>query len=395
MTKAIKFNLLLDKHPVRDLEDLLAHFNLDDLLTAYHSQTLHRWLEVRGLTEELNQLMAIKSADELGIASALCELFQENISEADIKTAVYPLEFRRQQQQQLEQLASQQFNKNAVIKSYHAGYDKLYAEMLEKADDYPFLKAAIHTLWTDYAQLFSVDFVRFFYDFIDKSPLTLFTILANDDYRLSELFIKQRREKLFSCIPRPYSEKGNEGGMIKYESNTKQLNWTKITDQKVIIKSIDNKSNQAKIKDNNGIVYSGNDAVGKILDGLNFYSLKSSSTNSPASAWGLAMVANGDAAFQSGVCDAVVYAIITPTQSTPLLPPYQSYSGITDGYWKDLQPKGTKCLILSMEDGNFIRNSGKNGEELNAEAINKEFLILDGIDYKSNNADHALIYMVI
>jgi hypothetical protein len=48
-----------------------------------------------------------------------------------------------------------------------------------------------------------------------------------------------------------------------------------------------------------------------------------------------------------------------------------------------------------MEEGNFIRNIGNNGEELNAEAINKEFLILDGIDYKSNNADHALIYMVI
>ena len=48
-----------------------------------------------------------------------------------------------------------------------------------------------------------------------------------------------------------------------------------------------------------------------------------------------------------------------------------------------------------MENGNFIRNANKNGEELNANAINKEFLILDGIDYKSNNADHALIYMVI
>jgi hypothetical protein len=81
--------------------------------------------------------------------------------------------------------------------------------------------------------------------------------------------------------------------------------------------------------------------------------------------------------------------------SLPLLHPYQSYAGHTDGYWKDLQPKGTKCLILSMEAGNFIRNSGKNGEELNSNVVNEEFLILDGIDYKSNNANHALIYMVI
>jgi hypothetical protein len=223
MTKAIKFNLLLDKHPVRDLEDLLAHFNLDDLLTAYHSHTLHRWLEVRDLTEELNQLMAINSADELGIANALCKLFQENISEADIKTAVYPLEFRKQQQQQLEQLASQQFNKNAVIKSYHAGYDKLCAEMEEKADDYPFLKAAVNTLWTDYAQLFSVDFDLFFSIFIEESPLTLFTMLANDDYRQSGLFNREQKERLFSHIPSPYKE----GESIKFQKDT-NLNWEKM-----------------------------------------------------------------------------------------------------------------------------------------------------------------------
>ena len=162
MTKAIKFNLLLDKHPVRDLEDLRANFNLDDLLTAYHSHTLHRWLEVRGLTEELDCLNAIKSRNELTIASALCELFHETISEADIKTAVYPIEFRQQQQQRLEKLDSQLFKKDVVIKGYHGGYEKLCAEMLEKASDYPFLKAAVNTLWTDYAQLFSVDFDLFF-----------------------------------------------------------------------------------------------------------------------------------------------------------------------------------------------------------------------------------------
>jgi hypothetical protein len=359
MTKAIKFNLLLDKHPVRDLEDLLANFNLDDLLTAYHSRTLHHWLEVRGLTEELNQLMAINSADELDIASALCELFQENISEADIKTAVYPLKFRKQQQQQqqqLEQLASQQFNKNAVIKSYHAGYEQLCEEMLEKADDYPFLKAAVNNLWVDYAQLFSVDFVRFFYDFIDTSPLTLFTMLANDDYRQSEFFDDDYKEIVFSYIPSPYET-------ITFQKNTNQK-FEKVTPLTVVIKKINDSSNHVHINDNNNTQYKGEAGVGKTLIGLKFYS-------------------NNDN-------DFIKYEPLTP------FPAYlQSYAGHTDGYWKDLQPKGKKCLILSMEEGNFIRNIGKNGEELNADTINKEFLILDGIDYKSNNADHALIYMVI
>jgi hypothetical protein len=373
MTKAIKFNLLLDKHPVRDLDDLRANFNLDDLLTAYHSHTLHRWLEVRGLTAELAQLNAIKSTDELMIASALCELFQENLSEADIKTAVYPIEFRRQQQQQLEQLANQQFEREAVLKNYHAGYEQLCAEMLEKAENYPFLKAAVNTLWADYAPLFSVGFLSFFNLFIEKSPLTLFNMLANNTYRQSGLFEPEKKESLFSCIPSPYMELDE----IEYKKDTNR-NWVKITDQRVIVKTINNSSGQVIIKDNNNPEedvgndckrykrYIGCAGVGKILDRLYFYSNTSS--------------------------DAIEYA---PLIVVPLIPPYQSYAGHTDGYWKDLQPKGTKCLILSMEEGNFIRNTNKNGEEFNTVAVNKEFLILDGIDYKSNNADHALVYMVI
>ncbi len=297
-------------------------------------------------------------------ASALCELFQETISEADIKTAVYPLEFRKQQQKQLEQLTSQQFKKDTVIKSYHAGYDKLYAEMLEKNDDYPFLKAAVNMLWTDYAQLFRVDFNRFFDEFTEKSPLTLFTMLANDNYRQSGFFDRKQKEIVFSYIRKLYEDVGKE----IYFCNNTNGSWEKLTDQKIILINIHGGSGKVKIKDNNDKEYSDDDnnVVGTIMDGLYFWSRSCSGSG------------------------FVRYALFTP-----LLLFLKSYAGITDGYWKDLQPKGTYCLILKMEDGNFIRNSGKNGEELNAQAVNKEFLILDGIDYKSNNADHALIYMVI
>ncbi|MEI6336442.1 MAG: hypothetical protein WCS87_17940 [Methylococcaceae bacterium] len=287
------------------MDDLRANFNLDDLLTAYHSHTLHRWLEVRDLQDELKQIKCIRGYSEKTIAEQLCKILFSDLNQEEIEAAVYPIEFRKQQQQQLEQLTSQQFSKDAVIKSYHAGYEKLCADMLEKAEDYQFLKAAVNTLWIDYAQLFRVDFNRFFDEFIEKSPLTLFTMLANDDYRQSEIF----------------------DGKYHYTNSFEE-------------------------------------ELQEIEDMDKTYNYK------------------------SRIFDKTRY-------NRSLISSIQSYSGITDGYWKDLQPKGTKCLILGMEAGNFIRNSGKNGEELNAEAINKEFLILDGIDYKSNNADHALIYMVI
>ncbi len=364
MTKAIKFNLLLDKHPVRDLTDLRANFNLDDLLTAYHSQVLHRWLEVRGLSAELSQLQEIAGSDELTIARALCQLFHADISEAQIQAAVYSLEFREQQRQQLEVLASQEFQRNTVIKSYHAGYEQLCEEMLEKTEDYPFLKAAVNTLWADYEPLFRVDFDLFFALFIEQSPLTLYTMLANEAYRQSELFDKERKEIAFSKIPSSYKEKEGKAVNVAGEG----YDWKTITDQKVFIKSLKNASGRAKIRDKNNNEYVGDIGVGKTLVGLSFYSY--------------------------GSTDNIKYAPII-LKPIPLLPPYQSYAGATEGYWKDLEPEGTKCLILKMENGNFIRNAGKNGEELNAEAVNKEFLILDGIDYKSNNANHALIYLVI
>ncbi len=379
MTKAIKFNLLLDKHPVRDLTDLHANFNLDDLLSAYHSQVLHRWLEVRGLSAELSQLQAITSKNELTIARALCQLFHADISEAQIQSAVYPFEFREQQRQRLEALASQQFQRNAVIKSYHAGYDQLCKEMLEKAGDYPFLKAAVNTLWADYEQLFRVDFDLFFALFIEQSPLTLFTMLANEAYRQSGLFDKERKDILFSFIPsrtilrKKEIEKESKVLLCEVDYDDE---WKQITDDRVVIKKVNNLSDSVRLKDNQGKEYPDETAEGNVLNGLHYLS------------------------YGSG--DSVEYAPFVKEwieervkSNSPLPAYYHAFGGVTDGYWKDLQPKGTKCLVLKMEAGNFVRNASKNGEELNAEAVNKAFLILDGIDYKSNNANHDLIYMVI
>jgi hypothetical protein len=391
MTKAIKFNLLLDKHPVRDLTDLRANFNLDDLLTAYHSQVLHRWLEVRGLSAELSQLQAVTSKNELTIARALCQLFHADIGEAQIQAAVYPFEFREQQRQQLEALASQQFQRNAVIKSYHAGYEQLCEEMLEKAEDYPFLKTAVNTLWADYEQLFRVDFDLFFALFIEQSPLTVFTMLANEAYRQSGLFDKEQKETAFLKIPRL-----NEIGKTrKYQKDTHGI-WEKITDQKVCVTKI-NATSSSVIKEPD-IIFRRSRTLSQISSSDYIENASSSSvkikenggTEEYLGTQGIGLIFNGLDFYSNSSYDYIEYELLLPVQSS-----YRSYAGATEGYWKDLEPKGTKCLVLKMEAGNFVRNAGKNGEELNAEAVNKEFLILDGIDYKSNNAKHALIYMVI
>ena len=66
-----------------------------------------------------------------------------------------------------------------------------------------------------------------------------------------------------------------------------------------------------------------------------------------------------------------------------------------DGYWKDLEPKGKKFMIVSMEIGDFVRSAGKSGGDLTGSDIKNAFVILDGIDYKSNYSSHKLRYMEV
>lgn len=71
------------------------------------------------------------------------------------------------------------------------------------------------------------------------------------------------------------------------------------------------------------------------------------------------------------------------------------FAGQTNSYWKDLEPSSKKCLIVSIKQGNCVRNQGNVGMELNADQANGQYLLLDGIDYKSHSDTDQLIYMEV
>lgn len=71
------------------------------------------------------------------------------------------------------------------------------------------------------------------------------------------------------------------------------------------------------------------------------------------------------------------------------------FEGETEGYWKDLEPKGKKYMILQMEEGDQVRSAGVTGGGLSYEQIKNKFVILDGIDYKSHDCTHELFYMEV
>lgn len=72
-----------------------------------------------------------------------------------------------------------------------------------------------------------------------------------------------------------------------------------------------------------------------------------------------------------------------------------SFSGMTDGYWKDLEPKGKRYMIIRIENGDYVRSAGHSGGDLSVIDILNKFVIVDGIDYKSNSDTHELLYMEV
>jgi len=64
MAKKIKFNLIVDNKPIRNLEELIENFNLDDISKLFENNTLHKWLDVRGYNEHLEKINKIKNLDQ-------------------------------------------------------------------------------------------------------------------------------------------------------------------------------------------------------------------------------------------------------------------------------------------------------------------------------------------
>lgn len=72
-----------------------------------------------------------------------------------------------------------------------------------------------------------------------------------------------------------------------------------------------------------------------------------------------------------------------------------TFAGKTDGYWKDLEPKGKQYMIVSMGEGDYVRSAGQSGGDLSSSDILNNFVIIDGVDYKSNSAIRKLLYMEV
>ena len=90
MAKTIKFNLILDNCPVRNIEGLQEHFSIEDMLKYFENGLLLRWLDVRGYETQYAAVEAVdKSLDRKEIVMALVKIFEVvEMDAADIEKAI-------------------------------------------------------------------------------------------------------------------------------------------------------------------------------------------------------------------------------------------------------------------------------------------------------------------
>ncbi|WP_317383410.1 hypothetical protein [Anaerobiospirillum succiniciproducens] len=183
MAKTIKFNLMCDGYPCRNIEDVQEHFCIEDMLEYYESGLLKRWLEVRGFKDELAEVEAIKATEVLQITEELIRIFEILTDEDKVKEAVSLINYQKKRQAANQVNEESGYQSATVISNYVSGYDSIVKEMLDKSTPSKVVQQHINTLATDYQPLFEKNIYTFFTTSLQVRPLVCLNLLYNDHSR--------------------------------------------------------------------------------------------------------------------------------------------------------------------------------------------------------------------
>lgn len=305
MAKTIKFNLICDDKPIRTIEDLQENFVIEDVLEYYNNKLLHKWLEVRGYTKELEQVNLITVDEPINVVKELIRIFNVVNDIKVVEESVYILNYLNERKALYDIYVSNKFKAEEIIDDYMNGYRAIKQEIIETCDDVAKIKAKISEIAVNYSWAFELDHRDFFWELADENILAIMCLLMNEDTR-----------DYFMPVP---DEDDNE-----YQFD---IDWN------------DDKK------------------------GMYEY-----------------------------ICELDKKTDYLKTQLGDHL---LAFSGITDGYWKDLKSKDKQYMIINIGLGDYVRSAGRTGEEFSKGQIQDIFRILDGIDYKSNSATRTLYYMEV
>lgn len=348
MAKTIKFNLICDGKPVRTIEDLQENFSIEDVLKYYENGLLLRWLEVRGYETEYKKVSEIKETEALEIVKELIRIFGIEADEKSVEQGVYMLKFLEERKALCEAYKQDGFKTQEIIDDYQAGYKQLVDDMVENPKDVARIKADIAELMSGYRWVMDLTHRRLFWTLREISPLAIMCLLMNDEAR-----------KYY--LPIPISKVSTANTARKKNEIPTFTAFNSLLAGPVSEEDVE-------------------DDIEEYIEEANSMKVSYDIEN------------NADKrAMYADICEMIKTSKFASELGNNL----HVFSGMTDGYWKDLEPKGKKYMIISMGTGDFVRSAGVQGGDLSGSDIENNFVIVDGIDYKSNSASRKLIYMEV
>lgn len=184
MAKTIKFNLILDECPVRNLEGLQEHFSIEDLLKYYKNGLLLRWLRVRGYKKQYDAVKMIKEESDItDVITELIKIFEMEVDCRNIEQELKILRYQEREKELLTEYKKNGFEKKQIIDDYHSGYLELIGDMIENKENMALLKAHSIQLEKEYINLFIIDRVALYFRLAEVAPKAIFAILTRDTLR--------------------------------------------------------------------------------------------------------------------------------------------------------------------------------------------------------------------
>ena len=210
MAKKIKFNLCCDGNPIRTIEDLQNNFLIEDILSYYENNLLEKWLDVRGYTEQLEQIRKITSKDDFEIAKQLVTIFNIEKDPKKVEEELYILEYNKKQKESADCYEWIEEAQADAVNDYITDYNDHRSKLLDSNNRFniPLLKSSIHIITEHYLYLFAKEYRDiFWYLYENGAYIPIFCLLMN----------QKTRSLLFSTIndANSYKSKNNIPQFVK------------------------------------------------------------------------------------------------------------------------------------------------------------------------------------
>lgn len=338
MAKVIKFNLICDDKPIRNIEGLQENFCIEDVLKYYQNGLLLRWLDVRGYAEEYKKVTEIEETELLEVAKALIKIFDIEADEKKVEQDIYMIQFLDERKQLCELYRQSDFKVKNIVDDYRMGYQQLVDDIIKNSGDIAKIKADISEIMSNYKWAMDLNHRELFKSlYANHSVLAIMCLLMHEQARRYYLPVPVYSDLLGSIFGSIFDMFGHTQTIDKSYTDTRTSRGTE-------------KWYKDDIEDN--------------PDKKDMY---------------------------NDICNMFKGVTFKHYLGDNL----KSFKGATGGDWKNLETNEKKYMILDMSNGAYVRRAGENGVELSSTDVKNKYLILDGIEFKSNNAEYRLFYMEV